>query len=873
MNYTIDGKAAKVNGKYLLSDFLSHYMDFIELWISFENGKAVAKVGNPTLNFSYSDGIFSGTKTTTVETENNHKWHYNILYFSDDNHSWELSSPLTLRNAPYHQCYDSDVTGYFQYIHCEITGDSYETASCEGSYYTDGAYVNPASIMSSYYFDRALSYGPASKVYEGMNIVFFKRDLTMKEVNLLRKIFNMNARPETFKPISASYLPKLSGSNELGNGLYPTTYFTPDDKWFPDNSTLFVDNEPYFPVEQSTFTTVMPENANEYDSVHITNLFENFEVGDKMPIQSYPIPFVAGETVFRPVYTSDNEDVAVIGGDVLYCKSAGTANITVTANNVCDTVTITVAEPPSWIDNPYYVPEENFSDTDYEANQDTIFDAIDYAVANGYNHVVYPKIDIHVRVHENLGESDRTTANNPYNVGYYLPSNMKIEFPEGSRLWFHKSVCDSSWAQSRNGTTGCGYTFFRFKGCERTEVYVHTLIGQRYDYRNGDGTYSDSEYDYSERIKFCGTESTSIDTDGTVHKGANYRCKVEIEKSTDVLGFHNCFGGGWRLWDLRNIVPAQYEEGKTPSLDTLLYWEDGTPKDGRRITELHYDDFEQGTYDDNGNPVDDSNWIRSTRKIYFHELLDLFDSYSFGKYDMWNAPHTGRMNKILWLDDNENVVKVHYIPFFAEYKRPESATHFLVACATPNIPTEDVTGGQGDVNWARMNPGCADKFWSVRYGHNTANESGVLSITGYCKGMRIYDSTLPTKGRLNDWTIDFEDGWYAMQDNYIENCYVKQFVNHGTNLTANNCYFECFQTSSYSARPTVISSYIASLYAASHLTQEKENQTYINCNLKAACYTLIEESSMGDRIALVDCEEPATTAYDILNTNMRGETT
>ena len=674
----------------------------------------------------------------------------------------------------------------------------------------------------------------------------------------------MDVRPDIFKPIQASYYPKLTGSNELGNGLYPTTYFTPDDEWFPENSTLLVDTEPYFPVELNTFTTVMPEDINEYESVHIVNLFEDFEVGDKLPIQSYPVPFVSEEMVFKPVYYSDNENVASICGDVLYCKNAGTANITVRANNVTETVSITVSEPPEWIDNPYYVPESNFSMSDYESNQDAIFEAIDYAVANGYNHIIYPEIDIHIRVHENLGKSDRTTVTNPYNVGYYLPSNMKIDFPEGSRLWFHKSVCDSSWEQSRNGTTKCGYTFFRFKGCERTELYVHTLIGQRYDFRNADGTYSDSIYDYSEKVKFCASERMSIDTDGIVHNGANYRCKINIEKSTDVLGFHNSLGGFWNIWDLRNIVPAQYKEGVTPSLETLLYWDDGTPKDGRRITELHYTDFEQGTYDDEGNPVDNSNWIRSTRKIYFHDLLDIFTSYSFGRYDTISSVHSGRINKILWFDDNENVVESRYISCFAEYKRPDAATHFLIACATPDVPTEDKTGSQGDINWARMNPACTDKFWSFRCGHNSGNESGVLSITGYCKGMIIHDSVIPKKGRLNDWSIDFEDGWYAMQDNYIENCYVLQFVNHGTNLTANNCYFSTFETASYSARPTVINSYIGNMYAASFLALEKETQTFINCNIEEKCYTQIEDSGISDRIILVDCEIPTTTSYDIL---------
>lgn len=866
---TIGGKPARLsNGKYALADYLFDYLGEIELWIAFEDGAASCKVGSATLNFSHADGVYTCTKTTTISLTRNTAKQHNILYFSPDNRQYIVQAAITYGNT-YHACYDSDVVGYFQYQHGNVVGDTYETATADGSYTTDGKYRNEATLGTSYRFGRGIEFFAGSAFYEGANIVFFKRQLTDKEVNVMRKVHGMSNRPDSFKPISASYVPKLSGINPLGSGLYPTTYFTPDDPWYPDNATQFVDTQPYFPVEQGAFSPVMPSDDSTYDSVHIVNLDEAFEVGDRMPILSYPVPFVSGQTIFKPVYASDNPSVADVCGDVLICKAAGAANITVTAGNVTDTAHITVAEAPQVADNPYHVPAEHFSATDWEANQDAIFAAIDHAKANGYNRVVYPQIDIHVRVHENLGASDRSDVTAPFNVGYYLPSNMRIEFPKGSRLWFHKSECDTSWEQSRNGTTKRGYTFFRFKGCERTHVYVHTLIGQRYDFRQADGTYSDSSYDYSEQVKLCASEGLTIDKDGTIHRGANYRCSIEIERSADVIGFHVSLGGGWDYWGQRNIVPAQYKEGVTPALETLLYWDDGTPKDGRRITELHYNDFEQGTYADDGTPVEDAHWIRSKRMIWFHDLLPLYSRYSFGRVHTDSAPHSGRLNKIIWLDDNENVVEVRYISQFLEYDRPETATHFLIACATPNVPTADVTGGQGDIMWARLSVGCSDKFWRWRCGHNASNESGVLSLTGYIEGMHIHDSCIPAKGKLNDWSIDFEDGWYSMQNNYAENCYTRQFVNHGTNLTCNNCFFESFETASYAARSTLINCYAKSLYNATFIALEKETQTMIDCNLDAKCYQMIEESGISDRILLIDCAEPEAASYDILKTDIR----
>ena len=42
---------------------------------------------------------------------------------------------------------------------------------------------------------------------------------------------------------------KDPNNNKVNTTNSGYAYFTPDDEWFPENSTLLVDTEPYFPVE------------------------------------------------------------------------------------------------------------------------------------------------------------------------------------------------------------------------------------------------------------------------------------------------------------------------------------------------------------------------------------------------------------------------------------------------------------------------------------------------------------------------------------------------------------------------------------------------------------------------------------------------
>lgn len=797
---------------------LFNFRKSIDRWIVFENGRIYDKLTGEDYNFTYNyeneKYIFTRT-TQNLVTDHNLATNFNILLFNKSGYFTNIATGLGIinpaknaNNASYFPCYDSDTRGYFLYLHFDYDGD------LSKSYFTDGEFKSSESALFYSSGNAAnIRFTANSTNMEGSNIVFLKEELTPLELQMLRKAFVMDSRDNTEKPLGEITEIPVENGNEVSVGAFFKKYYHPS-KMLSGGIIPYIIKKDDVPLIMRETTkeqsTLLEKQDISYESVHIVNLTDEYQVGDCLPIESYPIPFSIGD-LYQPQYTSDNEEVVKICGDVMHCVGAGNANITLLAGNKSDSVNVKVNAKPEKELNTYYVDQELFGV--WEENQDIIFQQIQYAHDNGYNHILFPDIVINVIAHYfDEGESENSRGEKS---GYKVPSNIKIEFP--GTLWFHKGkACESYLDVNDNKVTaGGGYHFFCFSSVENTEIKVNTLIGERYDFRNPDGTYGDSSKDYSEQCCFI-AEPGYVDgiEDGKYMHGRNIRCKVDIENSTDVIGFHIGIGGGFNFWNIRNVIPK----------DTSY---NGNIIDGAKFGTIDYSMMEFGGFNDMGEEIDSEGWIRTKDYIDISYKPEIFDKYYFGRYGGYSHPHGGRLNKIIWFNSENEVVESKIIGTYINYSRPQNGIKFKIACLSDALPTQNEPVAD-DNCWARLGVSCTSLFWDIRIGYNKLNESGCLSVVGDTKGLVFRDSVIQGTGRLNGWSVDFEDGWYLMRSCMIINSIVNILVNHSSNLSSLNSFFDRYTVASYSARNTAIEC-VLNTTAGIDFTQEKEVFTTVRC--------------------------------------------
>ena len=175
---------------------------------------------------------------------------------------------------------------------------------------------------------------------------------------------------------------------------------------------------------------------------------------------------------------------------MLIPKQAGSVTITATLSgtNISDSINLLVKNPPEIIDNPWYVPSDyvspdgySFSDTDYASTTRAIYAAISQAKSQGFNHVIFPHQAFYCEPVSNDGR---------YVYTYFIPSDMTVEFPEGSE--FH--MMDSKWSrpnykdESGNVYSTGQYIFFKFgvgnnvfnTSVENSHLIIDKYYGERY---------------------------------------------------------------------------------------------------------------------------------------------------------------------------------------------------------------------------------------------------------------------------------------------------------------------------------------------------------------------------------------------------------
>ena len=256
---------------------------------------------------------------------------------------------------------------------------------------------------------------------------------------------------------------KTAGTHTVSDYYRPTTY-TVKDFVQPD---VGIDN-------------------SKYESVHITNEPATLQTGKQYPLTAYPYPYDPfgaqggkAEQFDITWSSSDTSVMAVIDG-LLIAKKAGTVQITaaLTGTDIKDVVTVTVKDPEKTEDKVWNVPSDYkskngyvFSETDYQSTTRAIYDAIDEAAANGYNHVVFPKQNFYA-----VPLLDETTGDG---YRYCVPSHMT----------------DSDVSKLQKVAVDLRYFTLGVKGdnltdvCENSHIIVDKYYGERYNTTAAETSY------------------------------------------------------------------------------------------------------------------------------------------------------------------------------------------------------------------------------------------------------------------------------------------------------------------------------------------------------------------------------------------------
>ena len=178
--------------------------------------------------------------------------------------------------------------------------------------------------------------------------------------------------------------------------------------------------------------------------------------------------------------------------------------------------------------------------------------------------------------------------------------------------------------------------------------------------------------------------------------------------------------------------------------------------------------LEEGSFDDEGNPVENEAMFRLNRIVDItpHKKNGTLEiSYGLGYHGYNNL--RARVSDLYFLDDNEKVVAIRKGAYnFKSYKIPEEATKLKIAfhwnLGTPTSGDVDFDNSIGFVSSYRtpIHNFICDCIIEDNYSCGFANCGGQKFI--------IKDNIFRRNaGRMPGCDIDWEDGWEFMQDNIV----------------------------------------------------------------------------------------------------------
>lgn len=504
--------------------------------------------------------------------------------------------------------------------------------------------------------------------------------------------------------------------------------------------------------ESLTFTNVNQEEPTIEDdlsyaeAVYWLNPINSLEIGDMYNIEAMVYPYAIKSNPYNVEYSTSDPAVIECYYGVLIAKSTGTATITakVSGTEITNTLEIEVTEAEQIVEN-FFKVSEGFI---YEGNQliggdgvntlKAIIGAIEQAAANGYNGVVFPKKEYHIK---------------PYKAGAhcYIPDNFTVDFNYATLYVDENDYCHTD--DGRPDGSVNPYTLFSFGGfkckdeegnqiadqyyrsCENSVIRNLNYVGERREME----VYGYGEGDYGEQVK------------SIVFNLGAYKCKIENINFSDTVGFNIATGmNGFDQWS-------------------------GTGLDGAVRGCVRYSDFVLGKLDETGlTAAENGDW-------YYTDFLKLGYNYSdnpTGSKDMKNYKvgkmHTAttyglgtRWYEIYWFDADKNLIEYRTHQMCLEtYKLPENAVYFKINARFPDgAPTASDEGKVDVPHVIRVFPSidpdrCMMKNCTFLNPHASA-----ISMTGGTNFVLRDIFAENGNSPLGIWSIDYEDGWQCMRHN------------------------------------------------------------------------------------------------------------
>ena len=522
---------------------------------------------------------------------------------------------------------------------------------------------------------------------------------------------------------------------------------------------------------------------SKYESVHIIKKPEVLPIGYKYALSAVPYPFNVNHNGISDQYDvswkSSDETIALVIDGMVVPQKTGTVTITATlrGTEMSDSCTIKIVDKNVKNDisvkiSANYISENgnSFSESDYVMTTNAIYDAISEAYVDGYNHVIFPEIDFYAV---------------PTETEFYIPSGMTVEFPEGSA--FHMMPSEKAKTE--------GYVYFRMGwGWWSCAIPTETASVEKDDNGNILAYYCRNSHLIID--KYYGEFYEEDATMNELYSGAQQYhwncnllsigkraefCSVEVREANCPTGFFIAMGGKGN---------SELVNGQQGSIAA--------------------NEFVSGWLNDNGELVENSNWI-STNDFYLVSKaangMDTLHEYYIGNWEHNLVTATQHLYDILWYDGEYNLIGANRWQYVDEgySNKPEDAVYFKLSIQQSELPT-------GTNEYVRICPDESSRFCEIKNTNVINGSAGLASVIGATEACWIHDNYVSGDGLLYGLgrSLDLEDGWAGMRGTIIERNIFKKYAYSGSSEYRGPDSGALALSSGYNT--FIISNYIGSLH-------------------------------------------------------------
>ena len=565
-------------------------------------------------------------------------------------------------------------------------------------------------------------------------------------------------------------------------------------------------NEETFTLDNFTEVDNNIDNSK-YESLHIINKINTLYFGYKYALSAIPYPFEINHNGKSDQYDvnwkSSDINIAQVADGLVIPKKLGNVTITATLcrTKISDSVTIQIIERKKpikkikEISKKYKSKKNNkFSNKDYEMTSRAIFDAIDEAYEQGYNHIIFPKMNFYC---------------NPLNYTYYIPTGMTVEFPEGSKFFMKPSKRALS-----------GYRYFSIGWSTWEQGYFYNIPKEKAYAERNEKTGNITGY-YIDDVHLI------IDK----YYGEFYDEKLtipEIAKEAKKYAFGCLFVsfGKFTRYSSVELHTANCTAGEFMGMGGSTFSNEISGNDPIGISYLN---FTKGRLNEKGELDPSANRWFTTNKFFeigkrfdgtdFYEnyvLTNILSSSTITSYHSITAS-TQHLYDIAWYDGNKKFLKIDRWRYVDEnYVRGEGAKFYKISIHQTNKP--EMKDCFNNKTYIYFMPAGSTHFCEIRNTNLYHSADGLVSITGETNSCWIHNNYLYNDGYLYGWALDLEDGWCGMRGTILENNIIRKFA------------FSVSQNISYSGPDSgnlalsggfntfVINNYIGALYQANYNT-------------------------------------------------------